>query len=66
MCGARLYRWFRIANGKVMAIHRNHIFAMDILSTGVPSTKGYQHVLVMIDLYKKFQQYVPLQTETAV
>jgi hypothetical protein len=51
--------------GEVAARYRNHIVAMDILSTGVPSAKGYQHILVIIDLYTKFQQYVPLKTETA-
>jgi transposase InsO family protein len=38
---------------------------MNILFTGVTSTKGYQHVLVIIDLYTKFQQDVSLKMETA-
>ncbi len=51
--------------GEMMAKYCNHIFAMDTLSTGVTSTKGYQHVLVIIDSYTKFQQYVPLKMEIA-
>ncbi len=48
--------------GEVMARYCNHIVAMDILSTEITSAKGYQHVLVIIDLYTKFQHYLPLQT----
>jgi hypothetical protein len=51
--------------GEVMTKYRKNIVAMDIMSTGVPSTKGYQHVLVIMDLYTKFQQYVPLKTGMA-